>query len=75
MSRYKTYYVTEEFKNKSGDIECLIQLLRITWDGDLIGKSARDKWVEKGYAARADGFQIITAAGIKHLNNIGAIRC
>lgn len=45
----------------------LQQLIRMTFDGDLIGKTERDYLVERGYATRVNGWNIITPEGIKYL--------
>lgn len=36
-----------------------------TWDGDVPSKSGRDEIVELGYAERWNGWQFLTAAGVK----------
>lgn len=67
MSDYKTNYVSGKPKNFSD--EQLLQLLRITHDGDLISKSERSELVKIGFATRSSGFNIITADGIKYLSD------
>jgi hypothetical protein len=49
------------------DVECLKQMLVVTWDGNLISKSARDRLVKAGLATRAEGGNVITAAGLQML--------
>ncbi len=73
MGNYKDFYVTPEYKNPSGELDTLLQMLRITWDGDIISKDYRDNWIRKGYAKRIDGFSIITIDGIRYLKSLGAI--
>lgn len=51
----------------TGKTEQLVQILRITWDGDLISKGYRDDLVKEGLAAQGAGYNIITPAGIKFL--------
>ena len=51
-------------------IEQLQQLCRVTWDGNLISKTARDNLVKIGYATRGNGFNVITPLGIQVLNNL-----
>ena len=72
MAEYKNYYQTE--KPTPVPTEQLLQLLRIVWDGDLISKSDRDILVKMGFVERKCGFQIITGAGIRYLNDNGLIR-
>lgn len=72
MAEYKNYYQTE--KPTPVPTEQLLQLLRIVWDGDLISKSDRDILVKMGFVERNCGFQIITGAGIRYLNDNGLIR-
>ena len=52
----------------------LQQLTCLTWDGDLIGKTERDKLIYLGYAKKVPkGWNIITDSGIKYLENLGFI--
>lgn len=55
-------------------LEQLRQLLRAVRDGDLISKPARDALVERGYAARARGWNVITAGGMALLDTLGVMR-
>jgi hypothetical protein len=44
----------------------LIQIFeKSTWDGNLISKSARTRLVELGLVQQVDGWNIITAEGVK----------
>jgi hypothetical protein len=46
----------------------LMQLMFLTWDGDLISKSDRDQLVKKGLAVRfGNGWNIITETGVAFL--------
>ena len=72
MADYKNYYKAEA--PTPVPTEQLLQLLRIVWDGDLISKSDRDILVKMGFVERSCGFQIITGAGIRYLNDNGLIR-
>lgn len=56
-------------------LEQLIQLLTVTWDGDLIHKTGRDGLVKRGLAINRDGWNVITPEGIGVLESIGAIHC
>lgn len=51
----------------------LMQLMQVTWDGDLISKSDRTWLVEAGLAARRDGWNMITPMGITYLLDLGLI--
>ena len=59
---------------KRNYMEQLIQLTTVTWDGDLICKSDRDRLVKCGYAEKVEGYNFITAKGIIVLDNLGMIR-
>jgi len=71
MSKYEDFYETG--RPQKEQLDQLLQLLRITWDGDLISKIERDELVELGFAVRSDGFNIITAQGINYLSKSGYI--
>jgi hypothetical protein len=71
MTEFKDFYVVKKPDNT--ELECLVQLLRIVWDGDVISKTERDSLVSKGFAVRVEGFQVITAAGIRFLLEKGII--
>ncbi len=74
MAAYEVYYKTKSSESQSGRIEQLLQLLRITWDGDLVNKTERDILVKLGMANTVyGGFNIITAKGIKYLFELGFI--
>jgi hypothetical protein len=52
---------------------CLMQLMQVTWDGDLISKSTRTWLVEAGLAARHNGWNMITPKGVLYLLELGLI--
>lgn len=59
---------------RNGYIEVLQQLTTLTWDGDIINKSARDELHKRGLVERVGpGWNIISADGIRLLESIGAI--
>lgn len=67
----KSYY--KEISNQPL-ISQLQQLTHLTWDGDLIGKAERDKLIKAGYAQKIpNGWQIITAEGVRVLESLGFI--
>lgn len=68
MENYNRYYVDRRRK-LVGIREQLVQLLRITYDGDLISKNDRDLLVKSGLAVRIHGYNIISTEGIKYLSN------
>lgn len=43
------------------------------WDGDLLSKSSRDSLVEAGLAYRAEGYNAITAHGIRLALAVGIL--
>jgi len=74
MTTYSNFYKTKQAESAKGRTEQLIQLLRITWDGDIIDKSQRDELVKSGLAQRAyGGFNLITEKGIQYLSEMGYI--
>ena len=61
--------------NLNGRLEQLWQLAcGIVWDGDLISKDDRNGLVEAGFAGKEQGFNFITAEGIRHLIMLGILR-
>ena len=70
MSNYSEKYVTKFSNGISGPFETLIQCLQIVHDGDLISKSDRDVFVNRGMIIRCNGFNIITAKGIEALEQL-----
>lgn len=60
-------------KGKSSDLIQLQQLLSITWDGDLIDKSAVKRLKDKGLMVKVDGWNIITVKGVELLNSLNLI--
>jgi len=58
----------------SANLEQLKQLTSVTWDGNLISKTARDELVKTGLVARVKGFNYITEDGIKTLLSLGEIK-
>jgi hypothetical protein len=74
MAEYSNYYKTTYCERQSGRIEQLLQLLRLTWDGDLISKAERDTLVGLGLAQNfGDGWNLITSQGVKYLYDLGFI--
>ena len=55
-------------------IEQLKQLTSCTWDGNLISKDYRDDLVRNGLAARAHGWNFITAKGVEYLTTLEYLR-
>jgi hypothetical protein len=52
----------------------LQQLTHLTWDGDLISKTERDRLVKAELAQRMNhGWQIITPKGVEYLEALGFI--
>lgn len=75
MAQYADNYVTEPYKKVGGALETLIQCLRIVWDGDLVSKSDRDDFVNKGLIIRSNGYNVISAKGIEYLEQLNIIHC
>ena len=74
MAQYSNYYKTESAKNQSGRVEQLLQLLRITWDGDLVNKTERDILLSLGLCQSfGAGWNLITESGVRCLYELGFI--
>lgn len=56
------------------EVEQLLQLRIMTWDGNLISKTARGVLVKLGLAVRWNGYQVITQDGLAVLDSLGLIR-
>ena len=50
--------------------EVLYQLRKVTWDGDVCSKSARDSLVKRGMATRWNGYQVITRIGMAWIETV-----
>lgn len=66
----KTYYTELSTQTIIAQLQ---QLTALTWDGDLISKSDRDRLVENGLASRCNGWNIITWKGVEYLEALGFI--
>ncbi len=54
--------------------EQLAQLLTVTWDGDLIGKTVRDWLVENGLVQRNHGFNWLTTKGVEYCETLRILK-
>lgn len=53
----------------------LIQLINLTWDGDLISKDDRTELVKLGFVERFNnGWNLITKRGIEHLEQLNILK-
>ena len=74
MANYSNFYKTSSAMNQGGRVEQLLQLLQITWDGDIINKTERDILIKLELAyTTSGGFNIITPKGIEYLYELGFI--
>jgi len=55
-------------------LDQLLQLTKVTWDGDLISKTERDCLVKECLASRSSGFNVITDNGIRILSQLNLIK-
>jgi len=55
-------------------INQLLQLVKVTWDGDLISKSARDDLQSVGLVTKCYGFNFLTSNGVKCLSDLGLLK-
>lgn len=51
-------------------LEQLHILLKVTFDGDLISKDARDHLVKAGLVQRYNGWNWVTQKGVEYLENL-----
>lgn len=54
--------------------EALLQLTKVTWDGDLTGKSVRDWLVERGLVQRFDGWNWLTQKGVEYCITLNILK-
>lgn len=74
MADYNKLYKTSQCENQKGGIEQLLQLLRITWDGDIINKTERDALLKEGLCIQfGAGWNLITPEGADMLYKLGFI--
>lgn len=52
------------FFSDEAPIDTLLQIAECpVWDGNLVSKTARDVFVERGWVARCEGYNLITPGG------------
>jgi len=74
MAEYNRFYQTSQAENPKGRVEQLLQLLRLTWDGDIINKTERDILRKEGLCIQfGAGWNIITEQGVEILYKLGFI--
>lgn len=64
----------DEERMIAGNCEQLTQLTEATWDGNLVSKSARDTLEKLGLVQRVEGWNFITAKGIRWLVTHGVLK-
>lgn len=57
-----------------GNLEQLVLLTKVTFDGDLISKAMRDELHKAGLIERCQGWNFITAKGVQLLVDLGVLR-
>jgi hypothetical protein len=67
---YSKPLVTPSLLTES-EIHQLVQLIVVTWDGNLISKDARNKLIDRGYVQRLEGWNWLTELGVKALVDSG----
>lgn len=55
-------------------VEQLLQLTKVIFDGNLIGKLQRDALVKAGLAQRCEGWNWITKKGVEYLVDLGLLK-
>jgi hypothetical protein len=74
MASYTKFYQTQLAERQSGRIEQLLQLLRLTFDGDIINKTERDVLLKAGLCEKFGcGWNLITSKGVEYLYDLGLI--
>ena len=72
---YRKLYSNPQLSNNillsESEIHQLIQLIVVTWDGNLVSEDARNKLIERGYVRRRWGFNWLTEVGVKVLIDAG----
>lgn len=61
-------------KMENAMLEQLKQLRTATWDGNLISKQHRDELIKAELAEKKDGWNFLTAKGIKYLIDLGQLK-
>lgn len=55
-------------------IEQLLQLVKVTWDGDLISKQARDALDKECLVTKVRGYTLLTDEGVRVLVQLGLLK-
>lgn len=69
MSERKYYAEMSTQRN----ISQLQQLMTVTWDGDLMDKSATKELWKQGLILRVNGWSVVNEEGIRYLERLGFI--
>lgn len=56
------------------ELEVLRQLRKATWDGNLVSKTARSSLIQRGFAVKWNGWQVISAEGLAILETLGELK-
>lgn len=67
----KAQVIWKELSGAEKDV--IIQLKKVTWDGNLSSKTGRDGLVKRGFAMRYNGYQSLTYSGLQFLCNLGKL--
>lgn len=57
----------------AAELEQLKQLTQVTWDGQVLSKTARDSLVKTGLADRFGGYNFITKKGVRWLVEVNML--
>lgn len=71
LSKYEAAQIWAELSGAEKDV--LLQLTKVTWDGNLASKVGRYALVDKGLAIQYEGFQIISNYGLILLQALGRL--
>lgn len=71
ISKHEASQIWAELSGAEKDV--LLQLTKVTWDGNLASKVGRYSLVSKGLAIQYEGFQIISNHGLILLQALGRL--
>lgn len=71
LSKYEAAQIWAELSGAEKDV--LLQLTKVTWDGNLASKVGRCYLVVKGLAIQYEGFQVISNHGLILLQALGKL--
>lgn len=71
LSKFEAQQIWASLSGAEKDV--LLQLTKVTWDGNLASKQGRSDLVTKGLASQYEGFQVISNHGLILLQALGKL--